>query len=281
MEIDLAALPHREKFEKVFARFARLGRVVVAYSGGVDSSLLLKIGTLALGENCIGVIARSAIMTPEEIDAARGLAAGHGFVLREVAGNVLESDPFASNPSDRCYYCKLELFGRFAAIARELGAAAVAEGSNADDEADWRPGKRAVAELGVICPLREAALTKQEIRDLSRALGLASWDKPSNPCLASRIAYGVPIDRAKLDQVADGERFIRAQGFRQVRVRHHGDWASVEIGADELGRLDAALRASIVSHLLLLGFARVEIDPNGYRMGSLNAAAGLNSNKAK
>ncbi|MCE5230865.1 ATP-dependent sacrificial sulfur transferase LarE [bacterium] len=273
MNIDRNSLPHRDQFDLVFNRFRGLKRVLVAYSGGVDSSLLLKIGTLALGENCIGIIANSAIMTPEEIEAARKQAAEHRFALRVVHYSELDIEDFASNPPDRCYYCKRELFTRFTEIARELGAAAVIEGSNADDAADWRPGFKAVTELSVVCPLREAGLRKQEIRDLARALGLASWDKPSNPCLSSRIAYGVTIDREKLAQVADGERFIRAKGFRQVRVRHHGDSATVEVGADELHRLnDPALRQAVIDHLLSLGFPKVEIDPNGYRMGSLNAA---------
>ncbi|MEN6624935.1 MAG: ATP-dependent sacrificial sulfur transferase LarE [Candidatus Sumerlaeia bacterium] len=268
--IDRLALPHREKFDAVFARFQSLGRVLVAYSGGVDSSLLLKIGTLALGENCVGVLARLEALTAEEIADARAIAAAHGFVLREVEFSESEIENYAANPPERCYFCKRELFGRFVEMAREIGANAVIEGSNADDAGDWRPGMKAVAELDVVCPLREAGLTKQEVRDLARALGLACWDKPSNPCLSSRIAYGVRIDRARLAQVADGERFIRGLGFRQVRVRHHGDWANVQVGPDELGRLTPALRESIVHYLLSLGFPRVEIDPNGYRMGSLN-----------
>lgn len=269
--INIVNLPHREKFESVFERFRNFGRVLVAYSGGVDSSLLLKIGSMALGENCIGIIANSETLTPEELDAARKLAIEHGCVLREIRYSELEIENYATNPVNRCYFCKFELFSRFVEIAREMGAAAVIEGSNADDVGDWRPGLKAVAELAVLSLLREAGLHKQEIRDLARALGLANWDKPSNPCLSSRIAYGVAIDREKLAQIADGERFIRAQGFRQVRVRHYGDWASVEIGADELGRLDSRLRQSIVDYLMSLGFPRVEIDPNGYRMGSLNA----------
>lgn len=275
-EIDRYNLPHHEKFESVFARFRKFGRVLVAYSGGVDSSLLLKIGSMALGENCIGIIANSETLTPEELDAARKLAADHACLLREIRYSELEIENYASNPPDRCYFCKFELFSRFVEIAREMGAAAVIDGSNADDVGDWRPGLKAVAELAVVSPLREADLHKDEIRDLARALGLSSWDKPSNPCLSSRIAYGVPIDRGKLKQVADGERFIRSKGFRQVRVRHHGDWASVEVGADELGRLDSTLRQSIIDHLLSLGFSRGEIDPNGYRMGSLNAGIKTN-----
>lgn len=270
--IDRLALPHLQKFDAVFARFQSLGRVLVAYSGGVDSSLLLKIGTFALGKNCVGVIANSETLTPEELAAATALANDHNCVLRELKYSELEIENYASNPINRCYFCKFELFSRFVEMAREIGANAVIEGSNTDDVGDWRPGMKAVEELAVVSPLREAGLNKQEIRDLARALGLASWDKPSNPCLSSRIAYGVTIDKTKLAQVADGERFIRSLGFKQVRVRHHGDWANIQIGPDEIPRLNTSLRKSMINHLLSLGFPRVEIDPKGYRMGSLNDA---------
>ncbi len=271
LEIDWNRLPHRAKFDRVFERMTGLGRVLVAYSGGVDSSLLLKIGTLALAKDCIGVIARSETLTPEEYELASAQAHDHGCQLHEVSYSELAIENYAANPTNRCYFCKHELFSRIQALAIELGARAVIEGSNADDMGDWRPGLAAVRELEVISPLREADLSKQEIRDLARALGLSSWDKPSNPCLSSRIAYGVEIDRRKLEQVADGERFLRQRGFRQVRVRHRGDHASVEVAPAELPRLeDAQLRAELIAHLLGLGFEKVEIDERGYRTGSLN-----------
>jgi uncharacterized protein len=264
-------LPHKEKFAQVFDRFRQCGRAIVAYSGGVDSTLLLKIGTLAIGEGCLGVIARSETLSDEESAAALALAREHDFNLRTIQYSELEVENYAENPLNRCYFCKHELFSRLIQIARELGIQTIVDGSNADDAGDWRPGMQAGAELNVVSPLRDCGLTKEEIRDLARALCLGNWDKPSAPCLSSRIAYGIPIDKTKLTQVAEGERFLRQNGFRVVRVRHHDTIARIEVGPRDLARLvEPAMRERVVARLRELGFRHVTVDLLGYRSGSLN-----------
>ena len=270
-KIDLKKLPHREKFESLLDRFKQLKRVLVAYSGGVDSTLLLKAGAIALGEDCVGVTARSETLTDFEYQAALGIARDYNLNIHTIEYSELEIPHYADNPTDRCYYCKYELFRRLHELAAELGIEVIAEGSNIDDLDDWRPGMRAVEEFGIVSPLRDAQLGKDEIRDLVRELGLPNWDKPSSPCLSSRIAYGIQIDPEKLRQVAGGEAFLRGEGFRQVRVRHHGDLARVEVTPDEIDRLvEPDMRRRLAEVLLELGFRYVTVDLVGYRMGSLN-----------
>jgi uncharacterized protein len=271
LTIDWEHMPHKEQFDKLFNVFKRLGKALVAYSGGVDSSLLLKVGTLALGEKCLGVTARSETLTDDVYLAALAIARDHGMNVITVTYSELEIKNYAENTPNRCYFCKHELFSRLQDVARERGITALIDGTNADDVGDWRPGMKAAQELEVVSPLREAGITKAQVRDISRALGLPNWDKPSAPCLSSRVAYGIKIDKKKLDQVAEGEKFLRQNGFRLVRVRHHEQIARVEVGEDEIARLmEPEMRRRVAARLMELGFRFVTVDMLGYRTGSLN-----------
>ena len=271
LTIDWESLPHKDKFDLLFGRFRELKQAMVAYSGGVDSTLLLKVGTLALGDRCVGVTALSETLTPEEFEAAMAIARDHEFNIRTVHYSELEIENYAENPINRCYFCKNELFGRLRQIAGELGIATLIDGTNADDVDDWRPGMLAAQELSVVSLLREVDLHKSEIRELCRALRLPNWDKPSAPCLSSRIAYGIQIDKQKLEQVAQGERFLRLNGFRVVRVRHHGEIARIEVAPEEIARLaEPELRERVTVRMRELGFRYVTLDMSGYRTGSLN-----------
>jgi len=263
--------PKRDKLEAVVRSRPR---ALVAFSGGVDSTLLLKICADVLGPaNVTAVTGVSETYTPEEKRAAGRVTRGLG--VRHI---ILETDElacaaFAANPADRCYHCKRELFTKIAELARSLGVDAVYDASNVDDLADYRPGRRATEELGIASPLVEAGFTKKDIRSLSKKLGLPSWDKPANPCLASRIPYGIPITPEILERVRAGEKFLRGLGFPVVRLRHHGDLARIEVPAGDLARLiKPATARRVAAKLRSLGYLWVAADVEGYRMGSLNQA---------
>lgn len=271
LNIDWEHLPHREGFEKLFQYFKQLGKALVAYSGGVDSTLLLKVGTLALGEKCLGVTARSETLTDDEFDAALAIAQDHGMNIETIEYSELAIENYADNTPNRCYFCKHELFSKLQPVAAKHGITAVIDGTNADDVGDWRPGMKAASELKVLSPLKECGISKAQVRDLSRALGLPNWDKPSMPCLSSRVAYGIKIDKKKLEQIAAGEKFLRQNGFRQVRVRHHEAIARIEVAPEEIGRLlEPEMRTRVAAKLIELGFRYVTLDLLGYRTGSLN-----------
>lgn len=257
-----------DKLQALQDGLRRLGRVAVAFSAGVDSTFLLKVAHDALGGDAFAVTARACLFPARETQDAEAFCRREG-----VEQIVIEHDPFAvdgfcGNPPDRCYRCKLALFTRFRAIADERGAALV-EGSNLDDEGDYRPGLRAVAELNVRSPLRDAGMTKADVRALSRALGLSTWDKPSFACLASRFVYGETITPEKLAMTGAAEELLRGSGFRQYRVRVHGDLARIEVLPEDMPRLlDRA--ASLHDELRSLGFRYVTLDLGGYRTGSMN-----------
>lgn len=260
-----------EKYDRLCRDLASLGSVAVAFSGGVDSTFLLRAAHDVLGDRAIAVTASSCSFPERELNEARAFCRENGIVHVVCKSEELDIEGFRQNPKNRCYLCKRELFGKIWAIARERGIAAVAEGSNLDDNGDYRPGLIAVAELGVQSPLRQAGFTKEEIRRLSRELGLPTWNKQSFACLSSRFVYGETIDEEKLGMVDRAEQLLLDLGFHQVRVRIHGAIARIEVMPEEFGRLmEDETRVKIYQTLKGLGFQYVTLDLGGYRTGSMN-----------
>lgn len=259
------------KYNKLKDHLASLGSLAVGFSGGVDSAFLLAAAHEALGDSLIAVTARSHFVPESDLDEAIAFCKERGIRHFIVDLDPLANDTIRSNPADRCYHCKKIEFGAIMDKAREHGIEYVADGSNADDRNDYRPGARAVGELGIVSPLQEAGLTKAEIRELSKSMGLPTWKKPSAACLASRIPYGEELTREKLARVDAAESFIRSLGFTNLRVRSHGDLARIELAPEETGRMaDDDLRKTVSAKLKELGFTYVTVDLEGYRMGSLN-----------
>lgn len=254
-----------------------MGGVAVAFSGGVDSTLLLKVAHDILGDRAIAVTVNSVFIPSDELAEARAFCEREGIRLVECQADVLALPDVASNPPDRCYYCKKTVFGIIADAAAQEGIVHVVDGTNVDDEGDYRPGMRALEEMGVESPLRDAGMGKADIRALSHVLGLATWDKPSAACLASRIPYGESLTPEVLERVGAAEAYLKERGFGQLRVRAHGrgSLARIELTEEDLPRLmDPACRHDVAEHLKDLGFAYVTCDLEGYRRGSLNETLG-------
>lgn len=260
-----------QKLEKLASILRGYGSVLVAFSGGVDSSFLLKVAVDTLGGKAVAFTEASPLHHSWELTEAREMA--ELFGVRHIVHESAEPGPpeFIANPPDRCYLCKKEIFSGALQRAAELGLAQVVDGSNLDDLDEYRPGRRALDELQVRSPLLEADLTKAEIRLLSRNLGLPTWDRQSLACLASRFPYGTTITVEKLQQVASCEMFLRTAGFATFRVRSHGDSARIEVTVDEIARLAASpLRESVVEHFKAAGFHYVCVDLQGFRSGSMD-----------
>lgn len=257
------------KLERLRALLRQTGGIAVAFSSGVDSTFLLKVAHEELGERAVAVTARSHSFPKREQDEAAAFCAREGIRQVVVDSEELEIPGFGQNPPNRCYLCKHELFTKILEVARAEGLPVVAEGSNMDDLGDYRPGLQAVRELGVGSPLREVGLNKAEIRELSRRMGLPTWNKPSFACLASRFPYGEEITAERLARVERAERYLLDLGFAQVRVRSHGDLARIELCAADIPKA-VAQREGIHAALKGFGFAYVALDLLGYRTGSMN-----------
>ncbi|MDD4179835.1 MAG: ATP-dependent sacrificial sulfur transferase LarE [Candidatus Margulisbacteria bacterium] len=245
-------------------------RVLVAFSGGVDSTFVLHESAKALGrDSVLAVIAESPTYPVEEIKEAIEIADKLGVKCRQIKTEEFSDENFVSNSKERCYYCKKELFTKLKMMAKEAGIEHVLDGSNADDLNDFRPGTRAKQEFGIISPLQAAGLTKADIRELSKTAGLPTWDKPSMACLASRIPYGQRIDEGILGMVGAGEKYLRSLGLKQLRVRHHNNIARIEVEKEAVGQVMGMMEA-IVKKFEDLGYIYVTLDLKGYRTGSLN-----------
>ena len=266
--------PIDEKYRHLLQLIAAHGRVAVAFSGGVDSSLLCRAARDAVGDNALALTVVGPMMPGDDFESAKQIAALTGIRHILIDDPELE-EPIAANPINRCYHCKKIEFGRIAELAREHGISVVLDGSNLDDESDYRPGLTALSELGVFSALRAASLNKAEIREISHRLGLPTWDKPAAACLGSRVPYGERITLEKLRSIEQAEQVLRSHGFRQCRVRHHGDVARLEVSPDERNKFfNTDLLDTLSAKIKAAGFRYVCLELEGYRTGSLNRVLG-------
>ncbi|WPX09906.1 ATP-dependent sacrificial sulfur transferase LarE [Anaerocellum danielii] len=268
----------QEKYEKLKNYIKSLGSLAIAYSGGVDSTFLVKVAYDVLEDRVIAVTATSSTYPKRELNDAIKFIKQIGAKHIVIESEELEIEGFNKNPVDRCYYCKKELFEKIWKVAKAHGIEYVADGSNFDDLNDFRPGMKAACELNVVSPLKVAGLTKEDIRKLSKELGLPTWDKPAFACLSSRIPYGERITKEKLSMIEKAEEYLLGLGFKQVRVRYHQDkLARIEIGKDEMEKfLDIKLIESVRNKFKELGFLYITLDLEGYRTGSMNLSLNLN-----
>jgi len=271
-DITLPLAQTAEKLHALEDRLRALGGVMIAYSGGVDSAYLAATAHRVLGDRMLAVLADSPSLARRDMEQAQAFAATHNIPLRVIQTEELDKHEYQRNDANRCFHCKTELFESMKKLGAELGFAQIAYGMNADDRRDYRPGQRAAEEHEVLAPLAEVGLTKQEIRMLAKDAGYTLWDRPAAPCLSSRVEYGRTVTREVLEQVERGEESLRQLGFREFRVRHHGEMARVEIARTEMPRaLSMEMMDKISDELRNVGFKYVTIDTTGFRSGSLNA----------
>ncbi len=267
----LESLELQTKVDRLYACLRDYSKVIVAFSGGVDSTFLADAAQRALGDNALAVTAISDSYPIREMQAAQDIAEQLGIRFETVHTEELELEGYASNPTNRCYFCKTELFNKLRPIAEKYEMGTIVYGAIPDDIGDHRPGMDAAKQMGIQAPLIDVNLTKAEIREISKAWGLPTWDKPAFACLSSRFPYGMRITRELLRQVDAAEQFLYDLGIRQFRVRHHGDLARIELEAEEISRvLSKTVRHEINVHFKTLGYLYVTLDLQGYRSGSLN-----------
>ena len=263
-----------EKTEKIKSLIREMDSTLVAFSGGVDSTLVLALAHEVMGERTLAVTAQSASVPNREMQASRQLAKEIGARHLVVRTEEMSNPEYRANPANRCYYCKTELYSNLKRVAEKNDITTILNGINLDDLGDYRPGIDSAREQGVRSPLVEAEFSKQDVRDLSRAMGLSIWNKPAMACLSSRIPYGQPVTAEKLSRVEKAEDLLLSFGFKQVRVRHLDTEACIELDQNEISRYqsDESIQRSVQEKLIALGFSSVVLDPEGYRMGSLNEA---------
>ena len=261
----------REKYQRLQDILREMGSVLVAYSGGVDSAMLLKVAHDVLGERTKGAIAASPAYADEETQEAIAVAQQMGVPLLTLETHELEDERYLVNDLNRCYFCKTELFSQLVPLAKQHNLRYIAYGVNLDDDGDFRPGQRAAREFGVRGPLKEAGMGKREIRAVAKLLGVPVWDKPAMACFSSRIPYGSRVDLASLNMIYRAEKALRELGFRQVRVRHHESIARIEVERSELPRLvDEEMSRQVTRALRNIGYLYITVDLQGYRTGSMN-----------